>query len=79
MVDGEQVEAGCDPMNTHEHYWCYVHAVYGGDRGGICVRRWCGKCGVEQVGYVTRWKPTPPDMFNVAAPCAARRAVEVTR
>ena len=57
---------------TCEHYWSYVHAVYSSTRGGAMVRRWCHKCGAEQVGHVERWRTPHETEFDKSAPKAAR-------
>ena len=62
-----------------DHYWCYVHGVYGGetDDGGkeddeTLVRRWCSRCGTEQVGEVTKWREPKPDEFDKSAEQASK-------
>lgn len=55
-----------------KHSWSYVHTVYGGPRGGCLVRRYCHKCGQEQVGEVTRWRKPRPDEFDEPAAEAAK-------
>jgi len=33
------------------HYWCYVHAIYGGD----FAVRYCDKCKRWQRGNIPKW------------------------
>ena len=40
-----------------KHFWLYEHAVYGGDKDKTSVHRQCQKCGLHQVGRVTKWEP----------------------
>jgi hypothetical protein len=54
-----------------DHYWQYVHAVYGGRRGGIVVRRFCIHCNITQVGEVKRWRPERNQEFQQTAQEAA--------
>ena len=49
------------------HLWSYVHAVYGGPKGGTLVRRYCSLCPKEQVGIVERWRDPHPDEFSETA------------
>jgi len=56
-----------------EHVWLYVHTVYTGQRGGLCVRRWCHRCNLEQVGHVGRWRLPREKEFDESAEKAAER------
>ena len=59
-------------MSECKHFWSVVHAVYGGDKGSTCVRRWCSDCGEEQVGEVTKWRAPRQDEFDQPAEKAAK-------
>ena len=47
-----------------DHTWSVVHTIYGGPRGGTLIRRWCYKCGLQQVGTVRRWRTEREDEFD---------------
>lgn len=57
----------------HEHYWCYVHGVYGSDDGSSRVRRWCADCGAKQVGSVTAWRAERDGEFEETPEQAAEQ------
>lgn len=59
-------------METCDHFWCYEHSIYAGPRYGTLIRKYCGKCGLELVGEVTRWRPPLPDEFEKRAASPAR-------
>ncbi|MBA7561095.1 hypothetical protein ES708_02730 [subsurface metagenome] len=52
-------------MKTCKHYWEYENLLYGGGRGGVLVRRRCGKCHKEQVGRVSHWREPREDEFEL--------------
>ncbi len=54
----------CNGYFGNKHSWAYEHTVFAGPRGGIKVVRLCHKCGLEQVGELTRWRPPLENEFS---------------
>jgi len=46
-----------------QHQWRVCHAQYGDDKkpGCVMIRRYCGKCKLEQHAWVKpKWRKSPP-------------------
>jgi len=55
------------------HHWRYVSVVYSRPGPNIRIRRWCRKCGLEQVGEVWDWRNPRDGEFDEPASLAAER------
>lgn len=56
-------------MKRHEHYWSYIHTIWGGRGQSVIVARYCKGCELIQCATASKWRPVPrsaPDITEEA-------------